>query len=51
MKPPPFRYHDPKTVSEAEDVADAIVWLITGARRVTGEVIYVDGGMHIATPR
>jgi 3-oxoacyl-[acyl-carrier protein] reductase len=40
-----------KSVSEAEDVADAIVWLITGARRVTGEVVYVDGGMHIATPR
>ena len=22
-----------------------------GARRVTGELIYVDGGMHIASPR
>lgn len=40
-----------KAVSEAEDVADAIVWLLEGARGVTGEVIYVDGGMHIATPR
>jgi 3-oxoacyl-[acyl-carrier protein] reductase len=40
-----------KSASEAADVADAIVWLITGARRVTGEVIYVDGGMHIAAPR
>jgi NAD(P)-dependent dehydrogenase (short-subunit alcohol dehydrogenase family) len=40
-----------KAISEAADVADAIVWLITGARRVTGEVIYVDGGMHIAAPR
>ena len=40
-----------KAVSEAEDVADAIVWLIEGARGVTGEIIYVDGGMHIATPR
>ena len=40
-----------KAISEAEDVADAIVWLITGARRVTGEVIYVDGGMHIAAAR
>jgi 3-oxoacyl-[acyl-carrier protein] reductase len=40
-----------KAVSEPEDVADAIVWLITGARRVTGEVIYVDAGMHIAAPR
>jgi 3-oxoacyl-[acyl-carrier protein] reductase len=32
-------------------VADAIVWLIEGARSVTGETIYVDGGMHIAAPR
>jgi len=40
-----------RSVSEPEDVADAIAWLITGARRVTGEVIYVDGGMHIAAPR
>ena len=40
-----------KAASEPEDVADAIVWLIEGARRVTGEVIYVDAGMHIANPR
>jgi 3-oxoacyl-[acyl-carrier protein] reductase len=40
-----------KSVSQPEDVADAIVWLIEGARRSTGDVIYVDGGMHIASPR
>jgi len=40
-----------RAVSESADVADAIVWLIDGARRVTGQVVYVDGGMHIATPR
>lgn len=40
-----------KAISEPEDVADAIVWLIEGARSVTGEIIYVDGGMHIAAPR
>jgi 3-oxoacyl-[acyl-carrier protein] reductase len=40
-----------KSVSQPEDVADAIVWLIEGARRTTGDVIYVDGGMHIASPR
>jgi 3-oxoacyl-[acyl-carrier protein] reductase len=40
-----------KAVSQPEDVADAVVWLIEGARSVTGETIYVDGGMHIATPR
>jgi NAD(P)-dependent dehydrogenase (short-subunit alcohol dehydrogenase family) len=38
-------------VSQPADVADAIVWLIVGAPRTTGEVICVDGGMHIATPR
>ena len=40
-----------KAAAEPEDVADAIVWLLEGARRVTGEIIYVDGGMHIASPR
>jgi 3-oxoacyl-[acyl-carrier protein] reductase len=40
-----------RAVSQPEDVADAIVWLIVGAARTTGEVICVDGGMHIATPR
>ena len=40
-----------RDASDAEDVADAIVWLIEGARRTTGEVIFVDGGIHIAAPR
>jgi 3-oxoacyl-[acyl-carrier protein] reductase len=40
-----------KAAAEPHDVADAIVWLIEGARRVTGDIIYVDGGMHIASPR
>jgi NAD(P)-dependent dehydrogenase (short-subunit alcohol dehydrogenase family) len=40
-----------KAAAEAHDVADAIAWLIEGARRVTGAIIYVDGGMHIASPR
>jgi 3-oxoacyl-[acyl-carrier protein] reductase len=40
-----------KAAAEPEDVADAIVWLLEGARRVTGEIIFVDGGMHVATPR
>jgi 3-oxoacyl-[acyl-carrier protein] reductase len=40
-----------KAVSQPEDVADAIVWLIVGAARTTGEVICIDAGMHIATPR
>ncbi len=40
-----------KAASEPEDVADAIVWLLEGAKRVTGEIVFVDGGMHIAAPR
>jgi 3-oxoacyl-[acyl-carrier protein] reductase len=40
-----------KAASDPEDVAEAIVWLIEGARRVTGEVIFVDGGIHIASSR
>lgn len=33
--------------SSAEDVADAILWLIEGARSTTGEMIQLDGGMHL----
>ena len=40
-----------KAAPSSEDVAEAIVWLVEGARRLTGEIIYVDGGMHIASPR
>jgi 3-oxoacyl-[acyl-carrier protein] reductase len=40
-----------KDYARPGDVADAIVWLIEGARQVTGETIFVDGGMHISTPR
>ena len=40
-----------RQIAQPEEVADAIVWLIEGGRNVTGEVIYVDGGMHIASPR
>ena len=37
-----------KDYARPEDIADTIVWLIEGARQVTGETIFVDGGMHIA---
>jgi len=37
--------------SRPEDIADAVVWLLEGARQVTGEMICVDGGMHITPPR
>jgi 3-oxoacyl-[acyl-carrier protein] reductase len=40
-----------KDHARPEDVADAIVWLIEGARQVTGEAIFVDGGLHITPPR
>jgi 3-oxoacyl-[acyl-carrier protein] reductase len=40
-----------KDFARPEDVADAIVWLISGARQTTGETLFIDGGMHMATPR
>jgi len=40
-----------KDYARPEDISDAIVWLIEGARQVTGETLFIDGGMHISTPR
>ena len=40
-----------RTAVEAEDVAETIAWLLEGARRISGDIIYVDAGMHIASPR
>jgi len=40
-----------KAAPVPQDVAEAIAWLLEGARAITGEIIYVDGGMHIASPR
>ncbi len=40
-----------KDYARPEDIADAIVWLIEGARQTTGETLFVDGGMHIQPPR
>lgn len=31
----------------AEDVAESVLWLIEGARTVTGELILLDSGMHL----
>lgn len=36
-----------KRASTAADVADAIVWLIEGARTVTGELVLLDSGVHL----
>jgi 3-oxoacyl-[acyl-carrier protein] reductase len=33
--------------STPEDVAEAITWLVDGARTVTGELIQLDAGMHL----
>ena len=35
------------TTASADDVADAVVWLIEGARVVTGELLTVDSGKHL----
>lgn len=35
------------TAASADDVADAVVWLIEGARIVTGELLKVDSGWHL----
>jgi len=32
-----------------EDVAEAIVWLVDGARTVTGELVLLDAGMHLGS--
>lgn len=31
----------------ADDVAEAIVWLVDGAKTVTGELVLLDSGMHL----
>jgi 3-oxoacyl-[acyl-carrier protein] reductase len=33
----------------AEDVAEAVLWLIDGGRTVTGELLLLDGGMHLGS--
>jgi 3-oxoacyl-[acyl-carrier protein] reductase len=38
------------STAQPDDIAETIVWLIEGARLVTGETILVDAGMHLAKP-
>jgi 3-oxoacyl-[acyl-carrier protein] reductase len=33
--------------STPKEVAEAIVWLVDGARSVTGELLHLDSGMHL----
>jgi 3-oxoacyl-[acyl-carrier protein] reductase len=39
-----------QTACSPEDVADAIVWLIDGARTTTGELLLLDSGRHLGMP-
>jgi 3-oxoacyl-[acyl-carrier protein] reductase len=36
-----------QTACTAEDVAEAVLWLVDGARTVTGELVLLDSGMHL----
>lgn len=36
-------------VSQPEDIADAVIWFIEGGNLVTGELLIVDGGMHLVS--
>jgi 3-oxoacyl-[acyl-carrier protein] reductase len=40
-----------KSVCKPEEVAEAIAWLVEAGAQVTGQILYVDGGMHVAPPR
>ncbi len=40
-----------KSVTQPQDVAQAAAWLIEAASSITGQVLYVDAGMHVAPPR
>ncbi len=40
-----------RRAAQPGDVAEAVAFLVEGARSVSGEVLYVDAGMHVASPR
>jgi 3-oxoacyl-[acyl-carrier protein] reductase len=43
-----LRDHAPlRRLVSPEDVADAVVWLATGARALTGQLLVIDAGMHL----
>jgi 3-oxoacyl-[acyl-carrier protein] reductase len=47
-----YASHNPlKASCSPEEVAESIVWLIVGAPKTTGQLVYVDGGTHMVTPR
>lgn len=47
-----YASHNPLNAScSPEEVAESICWLIEGAPKTTGQLVYVDGGTHMAVPR
>jgi 3-oxoacyl-[acyl-carrier protein] reductase len=43
-----LRDHAPlRRLVSPEDVADAVAWLATGARSITGQLLVIDAGMHL----
>ena len=43
-----LREHAPlATVTQAEDVAEAVCWFIEGGRAITGQLLTIDAGMHL----
>ncbi len=40
-----------RRTAQPDDVAETVVWLVEGAPLVTGELLLVDAGMHVAIPR
>ena len=36
-----------KAVTQPAEVAEPVVWLLTGAQHVTGEALHVDAGLHL----
>jgi 3-oxoacyl-[acyl-carrier protein] reductase len=33
--------------ASAADIADVAIWLIEGSSLITGEIVFVDGGLHL----
>jgi 3-oxoacyl-[acyl-carrier protein] reductase len=38
------------STAQPEDIAETIVWLVEGAKLITGETLMVDAGIHLALP-
>jgi 3-oxoacyl-[acyl-carrier protein] reductase len=43
-----LRKHAPlATVTQADDVAEAVCWFVEGGRTITGQMLTIDAGMHL----